>query len=792
MIQHWVFAGISANRASHLLFAGMCLSIVLATLFGARILHSTNSVEYLQSLRANIAAALLMVTLFLWFVAEYTGKRPLPVLTAITLFIALLFAVNLSQPYTLQYDRFEGIRALKLPWGEAVALANGHNGPWSYSAIAAVLSIFGYAIYALIDFYRRFPRRSTAWMLAAAALFTACAVEGILVRLSVIHFVVLGPYAFLIMVTVIGTTLTRDMQQQLRASEENFRAILRNASDGIHVVDSDGNVIEASNTFCDMLGYSRDEVLAMNVSQWDAQFTEFNFREQIRKQLAQPVRTEFEARHRRKDGTVFDVEISGFPLELDGRPVMFNSSRDITERKASHKKIQHLAFYDQLTDLPNRRLLDDRLTQALSSSARSSHYGALLLIDLDNFKTINDSVGHLSGDMMLKQIANRLCTFVRKGDTVARLGGDEFVVLLSALGEDERGAVLQAQAVGEKVRQVLSQPYQLGMREFRSSCSVGIAMFKGSLLSTEELIKHADIAMYQAKNGGRNNLRFFDPEMQADINLRASFESDLHKALQGRQLALYYQIQVDSSGRPMGAEALIRWIHPERGLVSPAKFIPLAEETGLILPIGQWVLEAACAQLKRWHQDPLTRNLALAINVSSKQFHKADFMEQVQSAVQRHDIDPGLLKIELTESMLLENVEDTIAVMNALKQIGVQFSLDDFGTGYSSLQYLKRLPLDQLKIDQSFVRDIAVDSSDHAIVRTIVAIAQSLNLSVIAEGVETETQRKLLLEIGCRNFQGYLFAKPVPAHDFGTLLEQQKSPENIMRGPKKGSVPLNA
>ncbi len=898
MIQHWVFAASSAKRSSHLLFSGMCLSIILFVIYCARILHAADDAEFIQSLRDNVAAALVLMTLFLWFIAEYTGRRALPVLMGATLLMAVLFVVNLTQTYTLQYDRFDGIYKLQLPWGEVVTRGDGHNSPWAHIAIATVVAIFGYAIYALSDYYRRSGRRTAAWMLFATVLFVLCGVEGLLVRLSVIHFIALGPYGFLIMVTVMGATLSREMQQQLRTSEENFRslfensptamlafdpnngriaqanqialnmmgypmkeilaktvadivhaedleafldchaqlvagsvdhmhsetrylrkdgsdflsdsyiaplkekdgdvtrliasaidvtqrkhieaalrreseknlAILHNASDGIHIVDSDGNVIEASNAFCDMLGYSREELLGMNLSQWDAQFTDADPRAEVGKQLAQPVRLQYEARHRRKDGSVFDVEISGFPLKLDGAPVLFNSSRDITERKASEKRIQHLAFYDQLTELPNRRLLDDRLTQILVLGARNGRYGALLLIDLDNFKTINDSVGHLSGDMMLKQIAKRLTTLVRKSDTVARLGGDEFVVLLSDLSENYKEAVIQTKTVGEKILQVLRQPYQLGAREFRSSCSVGITMFKGNQLSTEELTKQADIAMYQAKNGGRNNLRFFDPEMQASISARASLESDLHQALEDRQFALYYQIQVDSSFRPIGAEGLIRWIHPERGLVSPAEFIPLAEETGLIIPIGQWVLETACAQLALWRQDPLTRDLMMAINVSSKQFRKAGFIEQVQSAMRRYDINPKLLKLELTESMLLDDIEGTIVLMNALKEIGVNFSLDDFGAGYSSLQYLKRLPLEQLKIDQSFVRDIAVDSSDNAIVRTIVAMAKSLNLGVIAEGVETETQRKLLLEIGCKYFQGYLFTKPVPADELGTLL----------------------
>jgi EAL domain-containing protein (putative c-di-GMP-specific phosphodiesterase class I) len=291
----------------------------------------------------------------------------------------------------------------------------------------------------------------------------------------------------------------------------------------------------------------------------------------------------------------------------------------------------------------------------------------------------------------------------------------------------------------------------------------------------DELFKHADIAMYQAKKSGRNTLRFFDPAMQETINARVALEGELRKALEQQQFQLYYQAQVDSSHRALGVEALIRWIHPEKGMVSPAQFIPLAEETGLILPIGRWVLETACAQIKTWQQSELSNDFVLAVNVSAKQFRQADFVAQVQDAVRRHAIDPTLLKLELTESLLLENIEDTIETMRALKETGVQFSLDDFGTGYSSLQYLKRLPLNQLKIDQSFVRDIAVDSSDKAIVRTIIAMARGLNLEVIAEGVETEEQRQLLLEKGCAHFQGYLFSKPVPIEQLEEKLRQWKS-----------------
>jgi diguanylate cyclase (GGDEF)-like protein/PAS domain S-box-containing protein len=448
--------------------------------------------------------------------------------------------------------------------------------------------------------------------------------------------------------------------------------------------------------------------------------------------------------------------------------------QDITQHRAAAEEIKNLAFFDPLTNLPNRRLLMDRLHQALASSSRSGHQGALLFIDLDNFKNLNDTLGHDIGDLLLQQVAIRLESCVRAGDTVARLGGDEFVVMLEALSEKSDEAAAHTEHIGEKILSTLNQPYQLATHTYRNSPSIGITLFKNHNCALEELMKQADIAMYQSKKAGRNTLRFFDPIMQDAINARAELEGELRIALDLGQFQLYYQIQVNQTLDAVGAEALIRWQHPKRGLVSPAHFIPLAEDTDLIFPIGLWVLDQACAQIKAWQDDPLTRHLTLAVNVSAKQFRQADFVDQVTRATRRHGISPDRLKLELTESLLLENIEETISTMNALKIIGVRFSLDDFGTGYSSLQYLKLLPLDQLKIDQSFVRDIAEDASDRAIVRTIIAMAKSLNLKVIAEGVETEVQQSLLRNKGCSHVQGYLFGKPVPIEQFELELKRRE------------------
>ncbi|HSV51438.1 MAG TPA: EAL domain-containing protein [Burkholderiaceae bacterium] len=435
---------------------------------------------------------------------------------------------------------------------------------------------------------------------------------------------------------------------------------------------------------------------------------------------------------------------------------------DISQRKANELQIQKLAFFDPLTTLPNRMLLMDRLQHALMASARSGRGGALLFIDLDNFKTLNDTLGHDKGDLLLQQVAQRLTACVREADTVARLGGDEFVVMLEELSESEREVAVQARVVGEKILAALSMPYVLAGYEHQSTSSIGVAPFSEQHQSVGELLKQADLAMYQSKSAGRNTLRFFDPGMQAVVSARAALEVDLRQALAQDEFLLYYQPQFNEPGRVTGVEALVRWKHPQRGMVSPAEFIPLAEETGLIMPLGRWVLETACTLLATWHARAATAALTLAVNVSPRQFRHPDFVDQVVSVLHSTGANPLNLKLELTESLLVDDMEVTIAKMSALKALGVGFALDDFGTGYSSLSYLKRLPLDQLKIDQSFVHDVLSDPNDAVIARTIIALGQSLGLDVIAEGVETEAQRAFLARHGCNAYQGYLFSRPMP------------------------------
>ena len=438
-------------------------------------------------------------------------------------------------------------------------------------------------------------------------------------------------------------------------------------------------------------------------------------------------------------------------------------------RKAAEDEIWQLAFYDPLTRLPNRRLLVDRLQLVIARNSRHKEHSALFFIDLDNFKTINDTLGHDKGDLLLQQVAIRLSSCVRSADTVARQGGDEFVVMINELSDDEEKAALQAESIGGKMLGLLNQPYQLAEHVYRSTSSIGITLFDGRPISTDDLLKRADLAMYQAKSAGRNTLRFFEPDMQAAVTARAELENDLRHGQQDAQFILYYQAQVDRTGHWTGAEALIRWQHPKRGLVPPAEFISTAEETGLILPLGLWVMETACLQLAAWARRPEMSHLTLAVNVSMRQFRQPDFVKQITELLDTTGADPRKLKLELTESMLLDDVEDIIVKMSTLKALGVRFSLDDFGTGYSSLSYLKRLPLDQLKIDQTFIRDVLTDPNDAAIVRTIVALAQSLGLSVIAEGVETAPQIDFLANNGCEAYQGYLFSHPLPLEQFESL-----------------------
>ena len=574
-------------------------------------------------------------------------------------------------------------------------------------------------------------------------------------------------------VTIDG--IVEDITERKQAEEDlRIAATAFESQEGMMVTDSDQIILRVNHAFTNITGYSAKEAIGKTPEFLNSGKQDKEFYSVLWKTIHTSDAWQGELWNQRKNGDIYPEQLTITAVK-DTAGITTNyvaTLNDITKSKAAVNEIKNLAFYDPLTSLPNRRLFLERLTHALSTSARTGQHGALLFLDLDNFKTLNDTLGHDFGDLLLQETAKRLLNELRESDTAARLGGDEFVVLLEGLSDQEVDAATQAEAVGYKVLTALNASYILDSHTYNSSSSIGITLFDKSHLKSADLLKQADIAMYQAKRNGRNALCFFEPKMQEIIHAHAELQKSLQIAIKQQQFELYYQIQVDQTGQAIGAEALIRWHHPTRGMVSPFEFIPAAEESDLILPIGQWVLETACAQLQTWQQDTLTQNLSLSINVSAKQFSQPSFVEQVKSSIANYAINPKLLKLEITESLLLNKVDDTIATMNALQAIGIKFELDDFGTGYSSLQYLKELPLQQLKIDQSFITDITTNASDQAIVLTIIAMARSLGLGVIAEGVETEEQRQRLLQKGCTHYQGYLFSKPVPIEEFEALLRK--------------------
>jgi diguanylate cyclase (GGDEF)-like protein/PAS domain S-box-containing protein len=561
----------------------------------------------------------------------------------------------------------------------------------------------------------------------------------------------------------------RDITQRRRAEAElRIAAIAFETDDGIVVTDGQGKTLNVNQAFVKITGYASDEVIGHSPFILKSRQHDEKEFEPMWKSLSADHAWQGEVWSRRKNGEEYPewirvTAVTNAAGQVTNYVVSFS---DITQRKKFEDTIHRLAFYDPLTDLPNRRLLLDRLQQRMGASSRSGLFGAVLLIDLDNFKTLNDTKGHETGDLLLVQVAQRLSACVREGDTVSRLGGDEFVVLLGGLNADIHEAAALTEVVGRKILLALWEPYSLAGADHRGTASVGATLYRGNEASADDLFKQADLAMYKSKDMGRNALHFFDPDMQTAIVERAALQTALGEAITGSQLLLHYQAQVTDGGRVTGAEALVRWQHPQRGMVSPAEFIPLAEETGQILALGNWVLETACDQLAAWQQQSKFADFTLAVNVSAKQFHEVDFVDRVGQALTRSGACPRHLKLELTESLLVADVDAIVEKMYALKAKGVGFSLDDFGTGYSSLSYLKRLPLDQLKIDQSFVRNILVDPNDAAIAKTIVALAQSLGLGVIAEGVETQGQHDFLESAGCHAFQGYLFGRPLAIRGF--------------------------
>lgn len=554
-------------------------------------------------------------------------------------------------------------------------------------------------------------------------------------------------------------TERKNAELQLRIAATAFES-----QEGMLVTDAQSVILRVNRAFSRMTGYSAEDVVGKTPKLLRSGRHEAGFYAEMWRMIARDGEWKGELWNRRRSGEVYPQWLTITAVRAGTGEITHyvGTLTDISARKAAEEEVRNLAFYDPLTRLPNRRLLMDRLKRVIASSARHGYWSALLFMDLDDFKLLNDSLGHDKGDLLLRRVAVSLQACVRESDTIGRLGGDEFVIIFENICDRAGDPVAAVEALGRKLLAAVGATHDLEGYSHRASASVGVAFIGATPTSLEELMKQADMAMYQAKAVARNTMRFFDPAMQAAVNERATLEVEMRGGIERGEFVVYYQSQVDVSNRVVGMEALARWHHPRRGLVAPATFVDVAERTGLIVPLGRFVLRAACACLAQWAAVADRAHLTVSVNISPRQFHEDGFVECVREAMGDFGVGPGRLILEITESMLLENMDEVVATMVELKASGVGFSLDDFGTGYSSLAYLKRLPLDEIKIDRSFVRDVLTDGNDAAIARTIIALAQSLELAVVAEGVETGAQRDWLARHGCQTFQGYYFGRPAP------------------------------
>lgn len=896
----WVISSISAYAAFnhlligmrrpfnrlHLLFAGICFSIPLLAISNYYAYQASSIPDYVDMLRLNLCGFFVFLLLFPWFIAEYTGVRPVPLLATFNLLTAVLFLANLLLPYTLQYEEILSLYRLRLPWGEEVTRVMGINGGWFTVGALTLLSVEAYSLYSLNVLYRRGRKLSALIMLFAMVLFVPGTVAGILTRMSVFEFIELGGYAYVAMVAVMNMVLGYESWQ----SSKDLEAILEYMPEAFYMKDADGRYLMVNHhseeifnldrkaiigkTDYDFLPESQADVLRANdrkvlatgrgleseetadlngeprtYHSFKFPLVDFNGVPSsvcgISTDITERKRTEdalakselkhrmlfahandaiclmqgdrfidcndkalamfgcnrpdiigntplafsppqqhdgqdsslkaagkiqaayrgegqvFEWQHIRLDGQPFDVEVSLNSFEMQGDRFLLAIVRDITDRKRAEAQINFLAYYDPLTGLPNRQLTQDHFKMSVSFAERANAGLALVLLDIDNFKSINDSLGHSIGDALLKVAARRLEGCVSDADTLCRLGGDEFLVLLADAHEPE--AITHTV---EKFLKRFSASFEIESQHLHASVSIGIAIYPNDGKDFDTLLKRADTAMYQAKNSGKNTYRFYTEQMNANALENLHMRNGLQKALERSEFVLHYQPQIDLvTGAVTGAEALIRWNHPEFGIVPPGRFIPIAEESGLIVPIGNWVLLEACRQAVAWRKTGLPE-MVVAVNISAVQFQQHDLEKYVIQTLVDSGLDPASLELELTESILIHNAETALASLQRLKSIGVKLSIDDFGTGYSSLSYLKRFNVDKLKIDQSFIRSMADDPDDAAIVNAIIQMARALKLKTIAEGVENDRLRNLLCLQHCDEAQGYHFARPMPTDDF--------------------------
>ena len=564
-------------------------------------------------------------------------------------------------------------------------------------------------------------------------------------------------------------------QTELEKIHETLKvtSIAFQSHDAIAILDNEFTIIRANHAFVEITGFLEREVIGEAIFSIIEDKTKLA---NLQDELFNVGRWFGELVNIRKTGERYPIEmtitrVGGIHKRVAKHVAIFS---DITSRKEAEQKIQSLAFYDSLTNLPNRQMLLDRLKFAMLTSGRNKFYGAVVFLDLDHFKELNDTLGHDFGDSLLVEVAKRMTSSVREVDMVSRFGGDEFVILLEHLDHDSTISLQKASQVAHKVKTAIAEPFLVNYLDYYLSASMGVCLFQGSEVSADEIIRRADISMYQSKNTGRDRVSFYDQEMKEQLEKHTILKSDLHSAIIDNQIKVYYQIQINDQHEPVGAEILVRWDHPEFGLLGPNQFIPIAEESSSIYDLGHWVLDQACKQIVSWSEDPMTKNLVLSVNVSHHQFKQPDFVEQVESMIKKYQIDGAKLKLELTENIDIDNVELVVRSMHALKKIhGLTLALDDFGTAYSSLSFLRILPIDEIKIDQSFMHEIPADPNSSLMVKTIMDMASNFGFSVVAEGVETNEQLEFLKHNGCAVYQGYLFSKPMPLEDFHAILESK-------------------
>jgi diguanylate cyclase (GGDEF)-like protein/PAS domain S-box-containing protein len=763
----------------YLSFAAMCFCAACFQFTSAEFYMAETVTDAASALHWQISSAAIFLPVFFVFVARYTGQQQFKLwLALITLFYGSMMLINWTDQYSLRFSSMEMIEPLRLPWGEMRHRFSGTAGLDSHLFRFVTFSVFSWALWRSAVQYRRGELRMALLLATCQVLLIAGSVWGALIDHGLIDSFYVEGFAFLALVLLMSVSMAlelrdRTIRLEASASELRIAATAFQTQEAIMVTNADRVILRVNQAFTRITGYTAEEAKGRNPAMLKSDRHNDQFYNDIWDTVARDKYWQGEIWNRRKNGEVYPEWCTITAVtNTEGQITNYiGAFSDISQHKHDEEEIHNLAFYDPLTKLPNRRLMIERLSYMLDNSMRQNHHGAILFIDLDNFKTLNNTKGHDIGDLMLVEVAKRLKDCVRIDDTVARLGGDEFIAILEGLSAEHAQAVAQVETVVKKILMMLDQPYYLRDHEYHSSASVGIKLFCDKKFALEELLKHADTAMHQAKASGRNSFCFFDPDMQAIMESRATLEHELRHALPQQQLRLYYQMQVDRSGHLIGAEVLLRWRHPGHGLVSPAQFIPIAEETGLILPIGTWVLKTACAQIKAWETDSRTNRLCLSINVSVRQFYQPDFVERVRNIITESAINPSLIKFELTESLVLNNISDSIVKMKALQEIGVHFAMDDFGTGYSSLAYLTQLPLSQVKIDQTFVQNILKKPTDAVIVQAIIGMADNLGMEVVAEGVETEAQYEFLKQHGCSVFQGNLFSKAVSVEKFEEKME---------------------